>query len=1384
MERKITLQELVQKAGVAQDVTRQPCLPAPTETAVLASEDDHAQARTILQDRRAKNPEHKDVLKRIFRSKDKKDSQEVAQYSQEELDQALSAVLRGLTTSPGLTQAFLDLGAKVNFIDTPEKKRRASNQPNTGLRRRTTVLQQAAALRRPTCVSLLAGAGADQTSLDEGLKAALTSNDQESVKELLRYGADPNNFPNALANAVRSNDQNFVRTLLRAPKAIQPKIISSCLPAAVQQGSDKIVALLVAYDADPNFDSASALNTAIGMQDYRMAATIVTSPVPLTKATLQRLLDTSLRLPTCEAQLQFLQLLFCCGLNPNSIGLPDLLICRAKKNDTAGVLMMLSYGVSTATNDAECLRVAISNSNWRLVEAVLQTPISPQQASAALTYLPPTTPQSERLQVIQLLVQRGATGHPLEYWLTRSVEDGDTSLMNLLLSAGAPVASSDRSPVFAAIARKDVQSLKSLLNTRPPPEVLAKAFKLLRTGYSVSERLTVSRLLLDSGARGSEIDQALVDAIVDTSSSRDVALITELVRHGASVDYDNGRVLQLAVSQVDLSLLHLLCASKPSSSSASAALPLAFDCKGNRHSRTAETIDLLLAHGIDEDPARETLQMAISGGPGNVDIIQQLIAASMRLLSPAFEYAIAMEDPGKKSLILNALLKMGVGQEALDQALAAETRHAVSNKDTTSIKMLVEKGASVSHNNGEALSIAVASGDNLLTEVLLSGKRRPSPSSVTRAFRALFVNETLEDAYAHPRAEDYEDCVLKIARSLLSRGVEQTAIDLALRIEVSHAHGSRIHEPLVDLLLQYHANVNTADGSCFAVAAHRRNLTVFEKLMARKPEFGTIVPALLTSKLQDEIVVASIKSCFAHGYTPDELEVGSLRSHTLPVLIMAMQQYPRNDALMTVLLGQGCNPDISLRDVVDPSAEEEDVTPLLWALSQPQKRISDSVITALLDAGASAVSASSSSETVPIILAAREGRSNDIVQKLLERGADASVRDHTNRSALFYASSVSNFSAVKSIAPYALKDDGSLHEAARCVQLDIVAILVEHGHNPNFPSRLHHGRHALGELCLNAHITTASQRSKLRRIIRLCLDNNADPKFKARNEKSAIILALDNAYSALEITDALLETDIWEDVNDENHMYREAKTGLWYSPLSYVELIPSPTRAPNKQSLTDLLRDKGCKPRFYSETAVQPPGAIGIPPPVQRLVNRQKEHELTLRHEQERHEHARSLEETTHRDALRRKREQQDHDLAARTQAHAHHQSLEQQTHDASIHRVRDAERMKRGEMVARHNLVMEQEHDASARRQALKDRETSSAAAAENRMIEQRKGELEHRANVERRMLKDKEDVYERNVKRQTEVMKRADESAALHARLRQDRPAIEGAPQWGSVD
>lgn len=1375
MERRVSLNELIRNAGVVPASSRQPCLPAPAQPAISASQEDHTQARSILLERRVKNPESKNVLKSIFKSsKDKDKVQESSQFSQDELDQALSSVIRVPTTGPGLIQAFLGLGAKVNFVETPEKKKKSSNQPNTSLRRRSTVLQQAATFRRADSVHLLASSGADQTTLDEGLKAALTANDQACIQELLRHGADINNFPNALANAVRSNDQNFVRLLLRAPKPLRPDIISSCLPAAVQHTSDPIVSLLITYGADPNFDSSSALNTAIGKQDYKLSVALVAGPILLTQPTLQRLLDTTMRLPTRQVTLQFLQLLFCCGLPPNSIGLSDLLVCAARHGDTAGAKMMISYGVSTAVHEAECLRLALSSSNWTLVDTILKTTVSPQHASVALAVLPVNVLQSDRLRVIHALLLKGATGPPLARWLTQAVKEGDIKLIELLIGAGAPIDANDKGPLHFAVVNKDTTSLSLLLKAHPPPAVLAGVFPLLSTGYSPSERLETSRLLLENGARGPEVNQALIDAVAATPPSRDASLINELLRQGADVDFSNGKVFQLAAAQADVDLLHSFCSLNPSALSTSSALPLAFDSHGGRHSHTFEIFDMLLSHGIEEQPALHALQVAITGGPDNIDIIKRLIAARNMLLAPAFEYTIALEDPKKKAPILNALLKMGVPQEALDQALVVETQHAISSKDITSTKVLLGQGASVSHNDGEALSVAVASGSSSLTTLLLSGKHQPSQPSVTKAFRALFSDDKLQG----PAKK--EKSLLRIAQELLSRGVEQSAIDSALRTVLSKPD-SRNVDTLIDILLQHDANVNTVDGACFVYAAQKQDHTIFEKLLLHKPNYNVIIPALLSSNLQDQIVVASIESCFNQGCTPDELATSCQES---PILVQAMQHYPRSSTLMKLFLDHGCNPDIPVPAAITPTGGLETVSTLLWALAQPQKRISDAVITAIVHAGASVTPASPSSETTALHLAARESR-HAVIQTLLERGSDADARDAWNRSALFYASgSVAGEASVKILAPQALTNDGSLHEAVRELGIDAARGLAEIGHDPNFPSRLHGGRNALGELCLNAHVTTSAQRSKVRQLIKLLLSHGANPKFRARNEKSAIILALDNAYSALSITEALLETEIWQDLNDEKHMYRDTSSGLWYSPLSYIELIPSPSRTPVKAELLALLKDKACEPRYYSETALQPVGANGIPPPIARLVDRQKEHELSLSHAKEKHEHTRTLEETSHRDILRRKREAQDAERIAQTVAQNHWQSLEQQKHEFEVQRVREAEHMKRGEKVAWHNLIVEQERDAAARRQSVEERKAGAAMVAEAKLIEQRKGELEHRAGVERRMLKDKEDVYERNVARQKSVMKSADESAKLHAKLRQERPAIEGAPQWGTVD
>ncbi|KAF1962744.1 hypothetical protein CC80DRAFT_461047 [Byssothecium circinans] len=1362
-DRRLNLQDLIREVGINPITERQPCLPAPSQPSILCSEEDHTLARHILVEQRKQSPQYQDPskqLKRIFKSskeKEKLQNTNLWEFTQEELDQALMSAVDKPATSPGLVQAFLNLGAKVNFVETYEKKNKANKTPNASARRRSTVLQRAATTRRADSVSLLASSGADQTTLDEGLRAALHANDQSCVRELLRHGADLNKFPNVLADAVRSNDQNFVRLLLRAPKALRPEVISSCLPAAVQQKAEPMLSLLIGHGADPNFDAASALNMTISQREYRLAVALVAGPTPLTPSSLHILLESAMKSPSIQEQYRFLRLLFCCGLTPSSPRLAELLVLATKHNDTAMAHLLITYGVSTSLNEAECLRNAIGHANWRLADEILKASISPAQASVALAVVPTEAPQPERLHVITALVTRGANGKPLQRWLVRAVEDGDSALMNLLLNADTSIASGDGQAIQAAVARKDLRSLRALLKSRPSPKSLAQVFPFIRSGYTVLERLEVVRLLLEHGASGIEVDQALVDAIADTSSQRNVALITELVRHGANVNHDDGRAISLAAAQSDVPILRLLCDARPSIKATSAALPLTMSASGGRGTGTLPMIELLLAHGVEEGPANKTLVSAIKGGPENLDIIHRLIAADSRLLENAFHHAISIDKMQHKAPILRSLLTKDISKDSLDRALIVETGKVLASNDTNLLQLLIQHGASISYNEGEAFAIGVASGNSALVKLLLSGKDQPSRPATTRAFLALF-----HDYNIHHRAGKSQSC-LDIAQELLIRGVDQPAIDSALRTVLDTANKDVEAKPFVDLLLEYHADVNTTDGICFVFAAKWDDLPLFEQLLGYQPNFASLVPRLIETDLSEETLIKLLGICFKHGCTSDELDSYQSLKQQRPTLISALSKYPRSESLTRLLLTYGCNPNITVSDTIDGSSGEEQMTALTWVLAQPQKMVSSSVILALFDAGASPTRPTSESEIAPIALAAREGRA-DIVQMLLDRDADPSIRDKWNRSALFHASSTSVRSVVETLSPYALKNDGSLHEAARCLQFDVASVLVKHGHNPNFPSRLHNGRNALGELCLNADVTTATQRTKLRQMIHLFLSNGANAKFKARNERSSIILALDNPHSALEVTEALLETDIWEDLNEESHMYRDSN-GLWYSPLKYVELIPSPSRARTRNEFLDLLRDKGCLPKYYSETEQQPPGAIGMPAPVARLADREKEHQLTLKHAAQASEHTRMLEETAHRDLLRRQKEQTDVSLALASTTASHTQALEQQKHDFEISRVRSAEAMKRAEKATWHKLLQEQERDAATQRQQIEDRKASAGFAHEARLIEKRKEEVEYRAAVERRALKEKEEIYDRNVKRQ------------------QDRPAIEG-PQWGTVD
>lgn len=112
---------------------------------------------------------------------------------------------------------------------------------------------------------------------------------------------------------------------------------------------------------------------------------------------------------------------------------------------------------------------------------------------------------------------------------------------------------------------------------------------------------------------------------------------------------------------------------------------------------------------------------------------------------------------------------------------------------------------------------------------------------------------------------------------------------------------------------------------------------------------------------------------------------------------------------------------------------------------------------------------------------------------------------------------------------------------------------------------------------------------------------------------------------------------------------------------------------------------------------------------------------------------------------LRRKKEAADAEMAASSATAAHVAALEHRQHEAALQKVREAERMKRAEKSAWHALLVQQEGEMAGQRAAIEERKINAQVAGEQRVSEVRRGEVDYRAGVERRVIREREEAVQR---------------------------------------
>ena len=265
------------------------------------------------------------------------------------------------------------------------------------------------------------------------------------------------------------------------------------------------------------------------------------------------------------------------------------------------------------------------------------------------------------------------------------------------------------------------------------------------------------------------------------------------------------------------------------------------------------------------------------------------------------------------------------------------------------------------------------------------------------------------------------------------------------------------------------------------------------------------------------------------------------------------------------------------------------------------------------------------SHVTPLMVAIQHRR-QDLVKSLLLAGAEVDVQDATGRSPLSMASNIGGELGVMMmgnlLAAGASRNDGSLHNASKELNLQAMQVLVEHGHDPDFPSPLHDGRSALGELCLHAALgeITATREKHMEKAINFLVESGSDVSLQS-DGKSVLLLAMESRDPVV-TTKVLLRAYMWKYINKPFNLYTDGK--FTYSPTMYVERVLPETD--HRAALQTLLRANRGTDTWFANSGPQPEGARGLPAHLELEEQERRARLARLRTEQE--DHARALQRT------------------------------------------------------------------------------------------------------------------------------------------------------------
>ncbi|KAI1491539.1 ankyrin repeat-containing protein [Biscogniauxia mediterranea] len=887
--------------------------------------------------------------------------------------------------------------------------------------------------------------------------------------------------------------------------------------------------ILLANGADVNAQNAEALCRAVAQANMQLVEILFTaSPNPMSLAFA---MPHALRIRDLMDRFTFAQKILEGGIPASEVNRALVFAVTTYPDDIPLINTLLARA---DTEDGQALIEAIKNDNQDVVELILgKKTFSVDVLNNGFAQASRSKNKRSRSKSCNSLLRAGASGDVVSDALLAAASDGDLDFGTILVQNGGSVEHKNGQAVIEACKSGAVDVLGMLLagNTKVSEQTLQRGFQAATQLGDLSKRAEVFKLLLQMGVTGEVVDMQLISAVRYGDDGKEIVKL--LLVYGASPDYNDGESVEKATRSAFLGNLEML-------------------------------LGIVEVGGLQKKPSSHTLVRALEASWD--------LSRDTRFTVMEWVFQAGRPVPNAVHTALNR----AVNEEDPEERL---------------IHLLIHNRASPVVNGCQTLIDATKTLPASCFAQLLESKITAEEASVV--FSKVFIPDNI-DSWLSERG--YE-----IAKCLLRKGARGQGVGSALVAVLKLYNNSTNHvvmHDFVDLFLKYDADVNYNYGEALQAAAAQGHTELLKRLLSANPDVEAVTLAfsrIFEAEVSEDEIHDLITLFTEYGDGLSKIDVMFVHPEAEPVVMRALSQFPRSTKILQALLDIGFYHEQMTNYQVVQDIEPEPVTLLMWTLLQPQKKISSNIINMLIDRGARVNFETRVSRVTPLMLAI-QSRRQDIVKSLLLAGAEVDVTDALGKSPLSMASAIGGELAIgmmsNLLAAGASRNDGSLHNAARELNLQAMQVLVEYQHEPDFPSPLHGGRSALGELCLHAADSgeiTAIKEKAMEKAITFLLQSDSDISLQSEG-KSVLLLAFEST-DPISTTKVLLRAGMWKHINKSFNQYTDGK--FTYSPTMYVQrVLPD---SDHKSQLLTLLRANRGTDVYYANSGPQPDDAVGLP---------------------------------------------------------------------------------------------------------------------------------------------------------------------------------------------